>query len=230
MMRIKVLLSVLLISSLLFDCFAQSKTFSEVDKAFKELNDKRAFNGSVLVAKNGKIIYQNMIGFADMEHGVPINRDTKFELASLSKPFTALLVLQLVEKGKLKLEAKVSDYIPEFRRSDSGEITIHHLLSHTSGLQDFVGLYCPFAEWREKEFLEGLQNTPVNFSYYTSDNSIKAQILVTNMKGSVLKAFNLAKGAGQVNIKSGELAAGTYNYTLYVNDSKIETKQMIIAK
>ena len=182
-MRIKVLLSVLLISSLLFDCFAQSKTFSEVDKAFKELNDKRAFNGSVLVAKNGKIIYQNMIGFADMEHGVPINRDTKFELASLSKPFTALLVLQLVEKGKLKLEAKVSDYIPEFRRSDSGEITIHHLLSHTSGLQDFVGLNCPFAEWREKEFLEGLQNTPVNFSYYTSDNSIKAQILVTNMKG-----------------------------------------------
>jgi CubicO group peptidase (beta-lactamase class C family) len=127
-----------------------------------------------------------------MEHGVPVNRNTKFELASLSKPFTALLVLQLVEKGKLKLEAKVSDYIPEFTRTDSGEITIHHLLSHTSGLQDFVGLNCPFAEWKEKEFLENLQKTPVNFKAgsrfdYASSTYVLLRFIIERVTGASYK-------------------------------------------
>jgi CubicO group peptidase (beta-lactamase class C family) len=163
MKQVKTSLSVFLISSLPFLCFPQTKTFRQVDNALEELNGQRAFNGSVLVAKNGKVIYQKTVGFADIEHRVVINAHTKFELASISKAFTALLVLQLVEKGKLKLDAKVSNYIPEFTRSDSGEITIHHLLSHTSWIQDFVGLNCPFAEWTEKEFIEGLQKTPINF-------------------------------------------------------------------
>ena len=139
--------------------YGQSK-FVAVDNELIKLNKERLFNGSVLVAKNGKIIYQKNVGFADIEHNVSIKTDTRFELASISKTFTAILILQLVESGKIKLDAKVSDYIPEFTRSDSGQITIHHLLSHTSGIQDFVGLNCDFSVMdRERVFRRLAKNS-----------------------------------------------------------------------
>jgi len=183
------LLLLLLLSSFSLICLGQSKKFADVDKALQMLEEKREFNGSVLVARSGNIIYQRNFGLADMEHGVPINASTKFELASVSKIFTALLILQLVEKGKIKLDAKVSDYIPEFTRRDSGEITIHHLLSHTSGIQDFVGLNCPFASWTEKEFLEGLAKTPINFKVgtrfeYASSTYVLLRFVIERVTGN----------------------------------------------
>lgn len=71
-------------------------------------------------------------------------------------------------------------------------------------------------------------NTIIN--YYIPNEARNAQILLTDVKGSVLKSYNVSRGQGQVNIKSGELIAGTYNYTLYINNSKIDTKQMVIIK
>lgn len=71
-------------------------------------------------------------------------------------------------------------------------------------------------------------NTIIN--YYIPNEARNAQILLTDVKGSVLKSYNVSRGQGQVNIKSGEIAAGTYNYTLYINNSKIDTKQMVIIK
>jgi CubicO group peptidase (beta-lactamase class C family) len=172
-----------------FFCIAQSNKSSKLDAALQKLAEQKEFNGSLLVAKRGKILYQRHIGLAEMEHHVPITAGTKFELASVAKTFTALLVLQLVEKGKLKLEAKISDYIPEFTRKDSGEITIHHLLSHTSGIQDFVGLNCPFADWTEKEFLEGLSKTPINFQAgtrfeYASSTYVLLRFIIERVTGT----------------------------------------------
>jgi len=66
--------------------------------------------------------------------------------------------------------------------------------------------------------------------YYIPGNAVHAQIRVTDNKGSALKIYDASRGDGQVNIKSGELAAGTYNYILYVNDKKIDSKQMVIIK
>jgi len=80
------------------------------------------------------------------------------------------------------------------------------------------------------------QNAPnpagsnTEISYYTPNDTKNAQLLLSDMKGRVLKAFNLSKGAGQIIIKSGDFAAGTYNYTLYVNNNKIDTKQMIVIR
>lgn len=71
-------------------------------------------------------------------------------------------------------------------------------------------------------------NNSTTISYFLPNETKKAQILVTDIKGSVIKAYNVFKGEGQVNIKNGELAPGTYNYTLYINSNKIDTKQMII--
>lgn len=175
---------------LLTICFvshSQSK-FPLVDKELTELNKAKLFNGSVLVAKAGKVLYQKNVGFADLEHNVPVGLNTKFELASISKTFTAVIVLRLVEIGKINLHAKVSDYIPEFTKSDSGQITIHHLLSHTSGIQDFVGLNCDFASWTSKQFFEGLQTTPINFKpgaqfQYTSSTYILLRFIIEKVTG-----------------------------------------------
>lgn len=167
--------------------YGQSK-FNAVDKELIKLNKERFFNGSVLVAKNGKIIFQKNVGFADIEHKVSIKTDTRFELASISKTFTAILILQLVESGRIKLDAKVSEYIPEFIKNDSGQITIHQLLSHTSGIQDFVGLNCDFTSWTENEFLEGLQKTAINFKpgtqfQYASSTYILLRFIIEKVTG-----------------------------------------------
>jgi CubicO group peptidase (beta-lactamase class C family) len=186
--------------------YGQSK-FISVDNDLIKLNKERLFNGSVLVAKSGKIIYQKNVGYADIEHKVAVVTDTRFEVASISKTFTAILILQLVESGKIKLDAKVSEYIPEFTSNDSGQITIHHLLSHTSGIQDFVGLNCPFASWTEKEFLEGLQKTPINFKpgsqfQYASSTYILLRFIIEKVTGKTYETNlreNILKVAGMTN-------------------------------
>ena len=188
-------------------CTYGQRKFVAVDNELMKLNKERLFNGSVLVAKNGKISYQKNVGFADIEHKVSIKTDTRFELASISKTFTAILILQLIESGKIKLDAKVSDYIPEFTRNDSGQITIHHLLSHTSGIQDFVGLNCDFTSWTEKEFLEGLQKTAINFKpgtqfQYASSTYILLRFIIEKVTGKTYEANlreHILKVAGMTN-------------------------------
>jgi CubicO group peptidase (beta-lactamase class C family) len=98
----------------------------------------RVFNGSALVAENGKIIYKGAFGMAHMEWGIPNAPDTKFRLGSITKQFTAMLALQLVEQGKIKLDGKVSDYLPEYRKDIGDKVTVHHLLTHTSGIPSYT--------------------------------------------------------------------------------------------
>ena len=82
-----------------------------------------------------------------------------------------------------------------------------------------------------KQNIPNPANNSTIISYYLPDNITgKSQIMITDIKGSLLKVYNAAKGAGQINIKTGELPAGTYNYSLYVNDKRIDSKQMVIIK
>src|SRR5215475_14584443 len=90
----------------------------------------RQFNGSALVAENGKVIYKSAFGSANMEWNIPNTPETKFRLGSITKQFTATVILQLVEQGKIKLDAKLSDYLPEYRKDTGDKVTIHHLLTH----------------------------------------------------------------------------------------------------
>lgn len=92
------------------------------------------FNGTVLVAKKGEVIYKKSFGYADREWNTPVTIDTKFKIASLSKSFTALAVLQLVQEGKIKLNGSIKDYIPDYSDKLGDSITVHQLLTHTSGV------------------------------------------------------------------------------------------------
>jgi CubicO group peptidase (beta-lactamase class C family) len=113
---------------------------AELDQLFQQVSSdpEMHFNGIVLVADHGKIIYQNEKGYSDIGTHRLFTAATRFQLASLSKVFTAVAVMQEVEKGKLKLDDPLVKYLPSFPYP---EITIRQLLSHTSGLPDFKDVY-----------------------------------------------------------------------------------------
>lgn len=106
-----------------------------LDTFFNKLVSLKAFNGSVLVAKEGEVIYHKSFGIADKENKMPVTDSTSFQLASVSKVITATAVMMLVEKGLIKLEDTFSSYFPEFPYEN---ITIKHLLSHRSGLPNYL--------------------------------------------------------------------------------------------
>ncbi|MEO8042738.1 MAG: serine hydrolase, partial [Acidobacteriota bacterium] len=105
----------------------------------KQYYDYGQFNGSVLVADKGKIIYEKGFGMANMEWSIPNQPDTKFRIGSVTKQFTAALILQLVEEGKIKLDGKITDYLTDYRKDTGDKVTIHQLLNHTSGIPSYTG-------------------------------------------------------------------------------------------
>lgn len=117
---------------------------SELDAFIEENIERQTVVGaSVLVARDGEIIYDRIAGWADRERKRPVERRTLFRLASMTKPVVSAAVLKLVELERLDLHAPVSDYLPWFCPKWNGErqrVTLHHLLTHTAGLG------CGFAE------------------------------------------------------------------------------------
>lgn len=119
------------------NAFAQQNV-QNIDRLMKQYYDYGQFNGSILVAEKGKIIYEKGFGMANMEWAIPNQPDTKFRIGSVTKQFTATLVLQLVEEGKIKLDGKLSDYLPDYRKDTGDKVTIHQLLNHTSGIPSYT--------------------------------------------------------------------------------------------
>jgi CubicO group peptidase (beta-lactamase class C family) len=95
-------------------------------------------NGNVLIAEKGNVIYKKSFGFANESTKEKLNENSIFELASVSKQFTAMAIVILKENGKLNYDDKMSKYIPELSNYDN--ITVRHLLNHTSGLPDYMEL------------------------------------------------------------------------------------------
>ena len=110
---------------------AQTVTLQKLDELFNSSQTSARFNGNVLAAENGKIIYQKSFGYADFLTKTPNTNNSTFQTASISKVFTSTAILQLRDKGKLKLTDAVVKFLPDFPYSN---ITIQNLLSHTSGL------------------------------------------------------------------------------------------------
>ena len=101
----------------------------------REAYEKGSFNGTWLYAENGVIVSKGAVGFRDAEDKLPMREDTVFEMASITKMFTAAAVMLLVREGKLGLDDEYVKYFPEYPYAG---VTIRHLLTHTSGMPDFV--------------------------------------------------------------------------------------------
>lgn len=116
---------------------AQSLTVKQkcdkIDSLITLWSDHKTFNGGIVIMQKGEIIYQKSAGYANFEKGILNSETTPFNLASVSKPFTALAIMQLVERKKLKLSDFVVSYLPDFPYKN---VSIEQLLSHTSGLPE----------------------------------------------------------------------------------------------
>lgn len=112
---------------------AQSPTLSTTIADYARVHQ---FNGTVLVEENGKILYQQSFGVADRAFLVPVQNDTRFKIASITKAFTSVLVLRLFEEGKIDLEQPISKYLPAYLGEAGTVGTIRQLLNHTSGMQN----------------------------------------------------------------------------------------------
>lgn len=115
---------------------AQNKR-DKLDEIMKSYHHFNMFDGSVLVAENGKIIYEAAFGMANREWNIANTVDTKFMLGSVSKPITAMLMLLQVQKGLVNLDKTIADYIPEYSKKNGSKISIRQLLSHTSGMPNY---------------------------------------------------------------------------------------------
>ena len=116
---------------------AQDKA-TQTDEFVKLWHETGTFNGTVLVAEKGKVIFKKGYGLANMEWNIPHKPDTKFRIGSITKQFTSMLIMQLVEKGKIDLQGKLSDYLPYYRKDIGDKVTIHHLLTHSSGIPSYT--------------------------------------------------------------------------------------------
>jgi len=147
--------------------FYQDKT-AKLDKLLSDYEKNEGFNGSVLVADSGKVIFNKGVGFSIMESQISNESDTRFRIGSLTKQFTSMLVMQLVSEGKIKLDNKISGYLPSYPTKSANRITIHHLLSHTSGIPNYTD-FPEIEEWMLKEhkpedFIKKFWNKELEFN------------------------------------------------------------------
>ncbi len=116
--------------------FAQVPDKTKLDQYFAAIDTNNKFMGSVAVSQNGKTVYSKSIGFADVEKSIKSNENTKFRIGSISKTFTATLVLKAMEENKLKLTDKLDKYFPTV--PNAAKISIDNLLNHHSGIHNFT--------------------------------------------------------------------------------------------
>lgn len=122
---------------------------------------------AVLVAKGGNVLYRKAIGMADLENNVALTPNHVFEIGSITKQFTSVAVLMLVEEGKLSLDDLVTKYIDNYPMNGH-KITIHHLLTHTSGIKSYTDMESWTKLWRldktPKEMIDLFKNEPMDFA------------------------------------------------------------------
>lgn len=109
----------------------------KLDSLLNSVHKKNDFHGSVLVAKNGKVLYKSNIGLADFSKKDSLSEEDSFQLASVSKQFTSAAIMMLYERNQIQLSDFVSNYFPNFPYKN---VTIKNLLNHTSGLPNYFWL------------------------------------------------------------------------------------------
>ncbi len=119
----------------------------KIDSLLQQFAGTKQFSGTVLVAKNNDILYSKSVGFANKETAVPNKLETNFNIASMGKTLTATLIMQLVQEGKLSVDEKLSALLPEFNIKRADSITVYQLLTHTSGVGNYM-MHVNFEEER----------------------------------------------------------------------------------
>ena len=178
--------------------FGQTKA-EEVDKLLELYHDYGKFNGSALVAEQGKIVYKKGVGMANMEWDIENTTDTKHRLGSITKQFTAMVILQLAAEGKLDLQAPISDYLPDYPNGHSPQITTHHLLTHTSGIPNYTAFPGFFKDqsrdpYTPEEFVKKFEDEKLDFTpgekfTYSNSGYFLLGVIIEKVSGKTYEAM-----------------------------------------
>jgi CubicO group peptidase (beta-lactamase class C family) len=196
------------------------------------------FNGSILVSKNGKILYERAYGYQDAAHHVPNTPGTIYQIGSTTKEFTAAVILKLAEQHKLSLEDKLSKYLPDYKRGD--EITIKHLLTHTSGIYEILRNHDAVLEStmpRSRErMLSFFINKPLDFDpgtqyAYSNSGYILLGLIIEKVTGQtyqrvvrdmILRPLKMKHtGFDFVGLRSADKATGYNKYTQQIKEPSV---------
>ena len=167
-----------------------------IDAVFKKAYPVNSPGATVLIAKGDTILYRKAFGMANLELNVPMKTETVLQLASITKQFTSVSILMLMEQGKLSLKDPLSKYIADFPRGN--EITIHHLLNHTSGIKSYTNL----PEFRTKtrldmtpaEIIDVFKHQPLEFNpnemhAYSNSGYVLLGYIIEQLSGMSYKDF-----------------------------------------
>ncbi|MEP5613425.1 MAG: serine hydrolase domain-containing protein [Cyclobacteriaceae bacterium] len=198
---------------------AQEKFASKIDKLVDDLCQRDEFSGTVLVAKNDQVIFEKACGEASKRFHVPNNMDTKFNLGSMNKMFTAIAILQLVEQDRIALDETIEKYVDEswLPKEITQEITVHHLLSHTSGLGSYFNttywnssreLYRKVDDYRPLVRGDKLSFTPGKRFQYSNTGMLLLGVVIERITKQDYFEYvkeNIYKPAGMTNTDSYEM-------------------------
>lgn len=170
---------------------------TKLDSLLQRINKRHDFHGAILVAKNKKIVYNSQVGFADFKKKTPLNETSIFQLASVSKQFTAAAIMLLNERNQIKLTDTVNKFFPDFPYE---HVTIKNLLNHTAGLPKYF--WVAEHKWQQKkaptniEMMDLLEASNVqrffkpgrNFDYSNTGYFVLASI-VEKISGTSFSSF-----------------------------------------
>ena len=155
--------ALLLILLLSISCAAQDDVSAKVDEYIRTEMQAQQIPGLALaVIKDGKMVIARGYGFANVEHQVPVKPETIFQSGSTGKQFTATAVMMLVEEGKLTLDDKITKYFPDGPKAWRN-ITVRHMLTHTSGMTDYPEDFDLRRDYTEDELYQRIKTIPLAF-------------------------------------------------------------------
>ncbi len=189
--------------------YAEKKS-KELDSIFSKYNKMGAFNGTVIYGEHGLEIFKNSYGYADIGEKIPLSTASAFQLASVSKMFTATAVMLLKEKGKLSYDDTITRYVPEF---PNNRVTIRQLLTHRSGLANYI--YLADEHWSTEKPINNEEMIDLFVKYkpecyfqpdkgfqYSNTNYALLGSVVERISGKAFNEFvkeNIFDPAGMVN-------------------------------
>jgi CubicO group peptidase (beta-lactamase class C family) len=195
----------------------QTETINWLKDYLEKLKTEYSLYGSILIAKDGKKLFEEYFGYADIKSTVPISPATKFNIASGGKMFTALCIAKLAEENKLNFDDKISKYISGFSdTSIANKITIGHLLSHTSGIAEYWTEDTDYAVLSAKNINDHLKivlKCELNFQpgsayEYSNSNYIILGAIIEKIAGNSYNDFVKEN----IFIPAGMNSTGYYNY------------------
>ncbi|MFP3595077.1 serine hydrolase domain-containing protein [Chryseobacterium sp. SIMBA_029] len=186
-------------------CYSQnSQKRKNLDHLFQQAQQSKAFNGNVLVAQHGKILYEKALGRADASGTIPLNNKYRFHIGSIAKEFNAVGIMMLKEQGELKLDDPISKFLPELP-AWAHTIKIIHLLQYTSGL--------PQIKWNEvkqdSDNMLALQKTesldfePGTKYDYNNNNVFLQRRIIEKIANMPFNSFVAQKILEPLGIKNG---------------------------